>query len=372
MVSHSVPTKALYKPESIETLRFLPSSSLTLSGNGGQLPKDRYMTGLIIQYRGRITNAGSGNPTGTNAGGMFNLIDRVRVYGKHRFRRSDDTIIDLSGVNLAQLELVYTRVAPVTSGSLSTSASATQDISFAVFIPFTPMAVSPIEVRNHLLDAPNYDTLYCKIDTGAYGSVFSGHSTAGTFSAFGSASGDGVINVMGIYASEPSTNFSGFIPGYLSRYSKDSIAGVMNTTNSKSRILDVPKGSRLRGLLLKTGTLQTGLGTLRAFASLSDDLLTNIVLNRGTNRRVWDSPNFQMARSLAKITKGVSPETGYLLMDWVNTGDMSQSFSTNDMVAGATGEVDFYLEAQVAGASNQIAELIVEERVQPPSYLQAA
>lgn len=362
--------RSLWKPELIETIPFKPGVELSLGANSGQLPRDRYMAGLLIHFAGRITNAGSGNPSGQMAGGVFNLFNKIRVYGKHRLRRNDDNIFNISGVNVAQLEKVYTRLAPTTVGSLANGASATQDLRFTLFIPFVPMQVHPAEQKNHLLDAPNYETLYLKIDSGVYSSVFTGHSSDGTFSAFGSASGDPSITVTGLFATEPSTKFRGFVPGFLSRYTVDCISGSAVTSNSAVRLFNLPKGAKLRGAMLKAGILQTGLpGGLRAFASLTDTALTNNIVNRGTNRRVWDIPNFSMARSLYKLNKGVEPDSGYALIDWVNSGGFNELFDTTNLVAGQTGEIDFYLQSDVAGNANQFAELVVEEQVVPYSLI---
>lgn len=362
--------RSLWKPEIIETLNFSANTQVSLAANSGQLPRDRYLAGLLIHVRGRVTNAGSGNPSAVLAGGFFNLLDKVKVYGKHRLRRNDDTIIDLSGSNLAEMEKIFTRVIPTQSGTLVVTASAAVDFFYTLFVPFVPMQVHPAEQKNHLLDAPNYETLYLKLNCGGYASMFSGHSSDGTLSAYGSASGSPTITVQGLYATEPATKFRGFVPGFLSRYTIDGISGSAVTTNTNVRMSNLPKGAKLRSLMLKTGVLATGLTNgLRAYASLSDTILQNIIVNRGTNRRVWDTPNFAMARSLYKVNKGIEPSSGFAVIDWVNSGGFGELFDTSNLVAGTTGEIDFYLQGDVTGASNQNLEIIVEEQVTPYSLI---
>lgn len=370
------PLRTMWRPEYIETISCPTiNTEYNLSSNGGQLPRDRYLSGLLLTVSFRVTNAAANNPTAVLADAPYSIIDRVTVMGKHQMRRSDETIVSLSGSELAQLQLFNSRNPIQGSGALVTTANATNDIRFVLFVPFVPMRVHPREQANYLLDGPNYQNLYLKIKWADSFNIFSGQTAVSTFSAFGSTGGAPTIDVAILQAMEPQDQLRGYIPGLYQYYSRPANSGALVTTASTVRIADLPRGGRLRRILVKTGVLATtGVAAgNQAYATLSDSILSKIKVFRGTNRPVLDYNDFVTARGLeALFGGGQLPGTGYLNLDWVRTGSFQELFNATGLIAGPSGDVDFFLSANVTGAANQAATLIVEEVSSFPTMVKPA
>lgn len=370
------PVTTMFRPETLETIVITANNQeYSLSGNGGMLPRDRFLSGLLLTVKFRITNASSNNPSAALADAPYNIIDRVTVYGKHALRRTDETIVSLSGSELAELQRLNTRYAIQGSVPLVTTADATNDIRFVLHVPFVPWQVHPNAMANYLLDGPNYQTLYLKIKWADDKSIFRGQTSASTFSAFGSTTGNPTIDVVAFQAMEPSSKFNGFVPGLYSIYSRPVISQSLLTTGQRVRITDLPRGGRLRRIVLKTGVQATTVTSGNsAFNTLSDDVLTRINVKLGSNKIVWDARDFLTARAnMTLLNPGsVTPSTGHLVVDWVRTGNDAELFNATGLIAGSTGDTDFFIEADVAGASNQNASLIVEEVVQQPTLARPA
>ena len=131
-----------------------------LPTNGGTLPNDRYMWALRLEFQGRVTNPASNGPTGVLADAPFSLIDSIIVQGFHRIRGAKEQFINIRGADLRELMKIYQSHTPYLSpSSLSTTASATNDIDFIVEVPFVPLKIKPSQAAQWMLDAPNYDQL---------------------------------------------------------------------------------------------------------------------------------------------------------------------------------------------------------------------
>lgn len=345
------------------------NTAYTLPTSGGNLPNDRFMSGLILNVRGRITNAGAGNPTAVQAGGIFNAIEQVIVEGYHRPRGMQEQFIALRGADLAMLNRLYMAqaVPSLPNGGLAVGASVANDFQFALYVPFVPLSL-PISQRvGWLLDAPNYDRLTLKIQWADDKNVFTGQSSPSLFSAYGSATGSPTIDVLGEFALGGSSRFAGFIPGRVWRYHRESGGSPLTTTATGIRVWDIPRGYKIRHLLMKTGvkSITTASGN-NAYASLSDSVFSNIGVYRGLNRAIRSFNRFEEQRYIDSFYRGIASETGACIVDFVTSGWDGELLDTAALTAGPTGDVDCYIQADIAGAANQSALLTVEEWRQAP------
>ncbi|MEM2014203.1 MAG: hypothetical protein QXJ16_01930, partial [Desulfurococcaceae archaeon] len=137
----------------------------------------------------------------------------------------------------------------------------------------------------------------------------------------------------------------------------------MTTTATGVRLVELPRGGYLSRIYIKTGVRATGTTAgNNAYSTLSNSILTNIRVYRGLNNPVRYYANFQQAQFDAALGVSLSlPPTGIAVIDFVRNGLLGEAFDARPLVAGPSGSVDFYLEADVTGASNQGAVIMYEE-----------
>lgn len=349
-------------------------TTYTLPTNGGLIPNDRFMYSLWLTFEGRITNAASNNPTGVQADAPFSLIEQINVSGYHRVRGQNEPFIQIRGSDLYNLmrmmsgQIPYvvpnSQGAPVFTVSLATGANLTNDIRFGLQLPFIPWRIPIMAQTDWLLDAPNYDRLQLQVSFSDDQSVFTyGTRTAGTFSAFGSASGNPRIRVDGQFALLNNNAF-GFIPGRIWRYFQENTSGDItgSGTITNSRQYNIPRGNKIRNILLKTGVKSTAVTAgFNAYNTLSDTIFTNIKVQRGLNKSVRFYEDYFKLQNETAMSYGVYPRSGYALIDFAQRGMLSEALDTVGLVAGPSGDTDLYVQADVAGAANQGALFLVEE-----------
>jgi len=365
------PLSSFGRFEYIDNVPFTENTQQTIRTQGGVLPSDRFLSSLILQFRGRATMPASSGPSGVEAEGVYNVIERVTVEGYHRARQKQEKFIDLRGVDLWQLQRYYLpSLFPASPTTLSTTASATNDIDFTLMIPFTPLRM-PVHVQSqYLLDAPNYDGLKLTVQWGDTLSIFTGGTANPTWSAFGSSSGTPELRVFGQFALQ-ATRFAGFVPGRVWRYFQEVTGSLVTTTATGVRLADLPKGHELRSILLKSGTKSTGITAgNNAFATLTE-YLDNINVNLGLNKpirryRGFDSIHWDVGTAYNLAARN----TGIALIDFSQYGLVQEALNTRPLVAGASGNADLYLSADVSGSSNQALMIVYEEwREKPLSFV---
>lgn len=343
------------------------NSQFTLPTNGGLLPSDRYMHSLLIRVTGRVTNAGANNPTGVQADGLPALINRLWIEGYHRIRGANERFIDLRGPELYQLSRIYSALTPPITGTLNQAASATNDFEFQFMVPFVPLGLPISAQTGWLLDAPNYESLKLTVSWGDDKQIFTGQTSASTFSAYGSAIGSPSIEVHGVFAQAGSSRFAGFVPGRIWRYFQETTGSIMTTTATGQRLVNIPRGFRLRHLLFKTGAKSTAVTAGNdVYNTLSDSIIANPTVYRGTNRinRFYTAP--AVAKFFQGMLQGIRPDTGYHMIDYVPNGWDGELLDATQLVAGPTGDVDLFYQGDVTGAANQALLLAVEEWRQGP------
>lgn len=348
-----------------------------MPNQGGLLPNEYYLYGLLLRVRLRITNPSAPNaPTLAIADAPYGLLDRVIVKGYHRLRQSQEEVINLRGADLRELGYTYStgvlQVAPNTlattnagrvTPNLSLTADATNDIDFTVLVPFVPMQMPLSEQLNWLLDAPNYDNLQLQINWADENNVFSGQGAAMTFSAYGSATGSPTISVTRLFAMD-SDMFKGFIPGRLWRYFIETRSGAIVSGGAQQRVFDIPRGNRIRSLMFKTGVLNTAVSSGNtAFSTLSNTVLSAIYAYRGTNKLFRRYNLFtdiqQEVQAAFGINRGYTP--GFALMDFAKHGNLQEVFDATGLIIGDTGNIDCFIQADISAAANQAAVMVIEE-----------
>jgi len=358
------------REEFIASIPFTLNSPATLPTNGGILPSDRFMTGLRLHFRGRITNPATGNPAAVLADAPWSIIDHIDIQGYHRPRASSEDFYNLRGTDIYELDKNYSSSNPfvgyqVNGGAataLSIVASATNDFEFMLNITFPPEKVGLQQQLAGLLDAPNYDRLVMKVFFADDKSLFSGQTIAPTFSAYGSAVGSPEVRVSGIFAQGGPNAFKGFIPFRTWRYYAENSSGDIVSGATQSRQLNIPTGYRIRSILMKTGVKATTTSPgNNAYSSLSDSIFQNLNVFRGTNKSVWLARDYAGIKESTREAYAISPSTGYAILDWVRRGALFTAFDATQLTAGPTGNVDFYLASDIAGAANQAALFLIQE-----------
>lgn len=361
------PISASSRYEWINDIPLSSGTNLAYTLPSGPLPNDRFMFGLRLQWEGRLTNAASGNPTGVQADAPFSLIENVKVEGYHRLRGQREQFINCRGSDLRELNRIYTAHAPLSTGTQTLTANATNDTRFIIDVPFVPYGIPISQQMGFLLDAPNYDALTLTIQHSDDKSFFTGQTLASTFTAFGSASGNAKIRVSGLFAMGGPSKFSGYIPARVWRTYQEIASGDIVSGNTNSRLFNLLKGYRIRSLLLKTGVKSTTVTAgNNVYNTLSNSVATNIKVMQGVNRQIrFYSDSFALSEE-AGNAYSIIPTTGYGLIDFAQRGHLWEALKTAGLVAGTSGDTDFFLQGDIAAAANQAAVLLTEELRQYP------
>jgi hypothetical protein len=347
-----------------------------LPTNGGIIPSDRFISSMRLEVEYRVTNPASGNPTAVLADAPFSFLENIHVEGYHRIRKAKEPFIDIRGADAREWNLIWYSRVPyvgiVVNGSAASAivvtASATNDVRFFIEIPFWPEQMSLRQKLGYLLDAPNYDNLQLTLRIGDSFSLFSGQTTNPTFSAFGSATGSPRVRVGFCFAQFGKKYLDaitkGFLPGRVWRYApqNDLTAGDIVNGATGSRLLNIPRGNRIRQILLKTGTKATTTSAgNNAYSALSDTILSNIKAYRGTNKVTKFFQDYQCAKQDVGFPYSIQPDVGYAYLDWAKRGVLFEHFDATGTVQGPTGDVDCYIAADIAGAAGQGFMAFVEE-----------
>lgn len=167
------------------------------------------------------------------------------------------------------------------------------------------------------------------------------------------------------------SRFSGFVPGRMYLWVPTELtSGDITGGANNSRMFNIPRGYLIRSILLKTGVKATTVsGGNNAYSTLSNTILTNVKVFQGANKLIRWWPTIFGLQEEAGVKYGGSTDTGYGLIDFAMNGDYTESLNTVASVAGATGDVDTFVQADIAGASNQGALALYEELRYAPSLV---
>jgi hypothetical protein len=376
-------------------LAALPNANVQMPTQGGQIPNMRFMKSITLWWEGRITNAASNNPTGFQQDGFSALLDTVKIQGTHRVRGKQEQFINVRGPDMREFCAVYQGKYPdaqlivnavsknagqLNSGQgfsnyfgsslLSLTASQTNDISFAVEIPFTPLGVGAGQVIDFLLDAPNYDNLTLSVAAADDQNVFT-YGTRGvpTFTAFNSGAGSPQIRVYGSFAKQGLSAFTGFVPARVWRWFDEQTGSKLTTTTTGVRLNNVNRGNKVRSLLFKTGVRSSAVAAgFNAYSTLSDSIMSgNIQFMQGTNKQIRFFQNYRHMRQMTTKLYGLEYDQGYALLDFAKHGTVREALNLRASVVGASGDVDTYTQSDITGAANQAQLMMYEELYYDPS-----
>jgi len=357
-----VPLTAFSRVEYIDSITFAENTYATLRTNGGLIPNDRFLSTILLEFRGRLTMPGATGPSGLQADGHAGIIERVTIEGYHRQRRQQEKFIDLRGSDLELLQRVYAPGVYIkTPTTISVTAAATNDIVCQILVPFVPMRM-PVGVQaGYLLDAPNYESLKMTLQFGDFKSVVIPGATAATWSAYGSTTGSPEVRVYGGFAIHQ-TRFSNFVPGRIFRYFQEISGSIPTTTATGVRVWDIPRGFDIRGVFLKSGVKSTvATAGNNAFTSLTD-YMTEIRINMGLNKYIRRYVNGDaIYADLVSSYNLTSRITGVNPIDFCQYGAPGEVLNTRGLISGPNGNVDLYLQSDVAGAANQSLVASLEE-----------
>jgi hypothetical protein len=348
-----------------------------LPTQGGIIPSDRYIAKMRLEVEFRATNPASAGPTSVLADAPYSFLERIHIEGFHRLRQASEPFIDIRGADLREWNLAWYSRAPFTqildNGTAATqiviTASHTNDVRFFVDLPFWPEQLSMRQKVGYLLDAPNYDRLVLSLFFGDSYSLFAGQTTAPTFTAYGSASGTPRVRVGFVYAQfgknvmEAVTK--GFQPARVWRYmpQSDLTSGDIVNGATQSRLLNVPRGHQIRSIMLKTGVKATTTSAgNNAYSTLSDAILSNIVVYRGTNKiNKGKFQDFQCLKQDTAAVYSIQPDAGFAYLDWAKHGVLFEKLDATGLVQGPTGDVDLYVAADVTAGAGQGLTAVIEE-----------
>lgn len=357
-----LPVTSISRMEFIDSIPFAENTLQTLRTNGGLLPNDYFLHSLVLEFRGRLTMPATSGPSAVTADAHAGIIERVVVEGYHRIRRQQEKVIDLRGSDLELHQRIYLPSPLIkTPSSISIAGNATNDIVCQILVPFTPLRVAPAVQAAHLLDAPNYESLKLSVQFADWKNVVTGGTNAPTWSAYGSSSGSPELRVYRNMAISP-TKFAGFVPGRIFRYFNEVTGSIPTTTANGVRLFDVPRGFDIRSVLIKTGVKNTSATAgNNSFSSLSD-FLTNLKFNVGLGKyiRYWPD-GFGNYADYATSYNVSGDVTGLYVIDFCENGTLNDALNTRGLIGGPTGNVDTYVQADVAGASNQAIVAVYEE-----------
>lgn len=345
-----------------------------LPTQGGLIPSDRFIKSLLITPQLRATNPATNGPTGVLADAPMGYLERVHVGGFHRLRQQREDFIDVRGADLYELGKIY--MAQISgpfiqpqpgfnarpASALALGASLANDIRMQVYLPFTPVGLPIGQQKDWLLDAPNYDQLQLTLYVGDMNSVFSGQTSQPTLTAIGSTTGNPIIRVSAQYTMFGASRGAGYVPGRVWRYFAENVAGNIVNGATQSREYNVPRGNRVRSILIKTGVKYSGVTAgNNAYSTLSNAIFANIKFFQGLNRQIRFWADYFMLQSDATFTYGVTPDPGYGIIDFANQGSQSEVLNTTGLIAGPTGDTDVYVAADITGAAGQADLFLLEE-----------
>jgi len=335
----------------------------TIPTGNGFLPREYFYHSLILRYSGRFHNPATNGPTGVYADGAKAIIELVKVSGFHNPRKQQEDFFRMRGAELYELDRDFSGSAPhlLPAGALNVTASADNDVSILVQVPFVVSGMRWPDQLKTLLDAPNYDQLKLEITIGDMKSLFSGQTVDPTITTYGSANGSPKIDVYALYALGGAEKFAGFVPARPWRYFSEITSGdIVAGSANEPELFNLPRGYWHRAMLLKTGT-KAAAGSNNAYATLSDVILSTLKLNFGQGRAIKYYRDFVVAQEATRRAYGLRPSTGYVMLDFAPNANIGEMLDTTRMTAGPTSDISLTLTANVAAGASQAALLQFEE-----------
>jgi hypothetical protein len=374
-------------PEYEQTLAFTNTTALTTPTS---LRTDRKITVIQLHVKGRITNGAAPvvyrtgpQILGANSGAaLFSLIQQFDIKGQHA-RYGALTPILMRGEAAAEWIAMFKsryqpsyRVSingatPVAQGPLSGAANATNDFEFVLPIPLYPSGISPSEESFYALHGPDWPgNLFVDVltaDPTALGVTLASLANGGAVTAYGSAAGNGSIDILTerpLVGKDLASNIRPAITFRTSVYQQPTNV-VQAGGAAGSDLADLIVGKDTTRILLKTGTQLAGTSAgVTTFGSLSDAIVTNTFFSLDSRGLRFQGANRDlclqdyMARA---YDRNPIDFPGYKVIDFV----MQRPFGPANPKASLpsskyTAARKLQLNGDTSSASNQIAEVTQE------------
>jgi hypothetical protein len=368
-------------PEFEQTLLFAP---LTQVSTPTSLRTDRKIKWVDLHLRMRITNAGTGPTLRTgpsilgaaNSNVLFSLFQQVTIRGQH-LKYGSQTIFQMRGEAIAEfLALLLPNYIPQYAvsqnggaltkfGALDVTLAHTNDIDLVLPIPLYPPDLSAVDAVMYCVHGPDWpgnlfvDLLF------ADGTALATANPPVLFSAFGSGSGSGTIDILTerpLLGKDYMSSIRGAIT-YRIVFSQQPTAAVSAGGGAGIKLSDLQVGKDTTRIWLKTGTQGANESAqVIAYGALSDLITTRTFFSldsRGLRfQNANGDPVFQdyMARMYGRTVPA-----GYRLWDFIsNTGNGPANPKTAFGSSQLTAARKYELDADTVAAGNQIAEVVQE------------
>jgi hypothetical protein len=377
-------------PEFEQTLLFANTTQVSTPTS---LRTDRKIRFFDLHVRIRLTNSAAPGTyrTGPSVLGtaVFSLIQQFTLRGQH-LRYGAQTPIIMRGETAAEFMAIMNpnwvprfsvsvNGAALTQGAaLSNAANATNDIDFVLPIPLFPFDLSPSDQTFYSIHGPDWPgNLYFDIltaDVTALGVTLA----QSTPSAFGSASGQGTIDILSERPLLSKKIASQIRPGVIFRvqnFSQPTTAVSTGSASSGVKLADLTVGKDTTRIFLKVGVaLGATSATVVAYTSLSDTIITRTVVAMDNRQLRFQNANADsvMQDYMGRMYGRTIP-TGYRMIDFISgigtgTGNPKAVFQSSQLTAARKFELDG--DVGNIGATN-IAEVVQEMVLGRPALLAA-
>jgi hypothetical protein len=329
----------------------------------------------------RVTNAATGPTLRTgpsilganNSNIVFSLIQQIQILGQH-LKYGAQTMFSMRGESLAEMLALmlpnyipqYTVApnggAPVRFGALDVTASHYNDIEFNLPVPLFPTDVSGADSVMYCIHGPDWPgNLFVSL-LFADGTALATANPPVTFSAYGSNSGSGTVDIL---SERPllGKDYMAAIRSVLTYHitqSQQPTNAVQSNGGTGVDLLDLQVGKDTARIFCKFGTqgANESAGVV-AFGSLSDLICTRTFFSLDSRALRFQNTNDDaalqdyMARSFGRFVP-----IGYKQLDFISgpgTGaaNPKAAFGSSQLTAARK----FQVNGDVTAASNQIAEI---------------
>lgn len=368
-------------PEFEQQLTF---SANTVQSTPTAIRTDRKIKTVLLHFRGRMTNAGTG-PTllagstllGANTSNLvFRLIQQITIRGQH-LRYGSQTIIQMRGETAAEYyALLYPNWAPLITVSVQGAAAArnpnltvtlaqTNDIDFVLPIPMYPPGLNANDIPFYSLHGPDWPgNLYIDVQF-ADGTALASANPPTSFTAYGSASGSPLVNILTerpLLGKDLMARISPAIT-FRQSYTNQPTTAVQGAGGTGTKLADLTVGKDTSRIFTKMGTQGASqTAGVVSFASLLDSITTRTFFQLDNRQLRFQPSNGDTAlQDYMGRLFGRQIPIGYKLIDFVSTpGDSDANPKAAFPSSQLTAARKFELDADVTAAANQIGEVIQE------------
>lgn len=347
--------------------------------------------GVRFVYKGRCV-VGTSGVTTPSPEGFLNMISNLTIQGTNARQKGNVTLwnLDLASIygfehlisgaraafyaigtsGAASITQVTEPGTPTPTDNNPTGSTGTFDYIISVDLPFYPFGENYFGAHNHWVpaylvrneewkDSLQISGTFASITNGAVAGPL-GTGAAGTtytFTAFNSGSGNPTLDVYSLPVIMGLDLKDQVLPGVMSRVSTP-INTILQSAGTNIALLNMQKQPTTR-IFIKNGT-----GTAPpTFGALSDTNITAAGITLGANRNVRNVVDVFAHKALEYDTYERRVIQGYMLFDFMESGNPDSAYPGQDIGDGAT----FQLNANVAGVANAQGIIVQEQSLHTPT-----